>query len=125
MRNALFIVLSALSLPAAAQTMEPGQWQFTSTITSSLLPQPQVSTSTQCVSKEDASDPTRFTGKEGGTGFVRCVVPGPPKVGEKVGSILLPQRPRVGDKKPLPGTVPRRDAGSARGCRADRPSHVR
>ena len=64
MRNALFIVLSALSLPAAAQTMEPGQWQFTSTITSSLLPQPQVSTSTQCVSKEDASDPTRFTGKD-------------------------------------------------------------
>ena len=55
-------VLSAVCLPAAAQTMEPGNWLFTSTITSSLLPQPQTTTSTQCVSKEDASDPTRFTG---------------------------------------------------------------
>ena len=63
MRNVLLAVLAAASLPAAAQNMEPGEWQFTTTMTSSMLPQPQSSTLTQCVSKADAEDPTRFTGR--------------------------------------------------------------
>ena len=62
MKIALLVLLAAIGLPAAAQTMEPGEWQFTSTLSSSVMPQPQTSVSTQCVSKEDAQDPTRFSG---------------------------------------------------------------
>ena len=64
MKIALLVLLAAIGLPAAAQTMEPGEWQFTSTLSSSVMPQPQTSVSTQCVSKEDAQDPTRFSGAD-------------------------------------------------------------
>ncbi|MGH8634533.1 MAG: DUF3617 domain-containing protein [Burkholderiales bacterium] len=64
MRLALAIALAAACLPAAAQTMEPGEWQFDSTMTSPTLPKPQSATITQCVSKAEAEDATRFTGKD-------------------------------------------------------------
>ena len=57
-------VLAAASLSAAAQSMEPGEWQFVTTMTSPMMPKPQTSTITQCVSKQEADDPTRFTAKE-------------------------------------------------------------
>ena len=61
MRFALLAALALTSIPAAAQTMEPGEWQFINTTTSPILPKPQTTTLTQCVSQEDAADPTRFT----------------------------------------------------------------
>ena len=61
MKAALFAVSLAFAVPAAAQTMEPGEWQFTSTMTSPMLPKPQSSSVTRCVSKADAEDPTRFS----------------------------------------------------------------
>ena len=64
MRIACLAALAAFALPAAAQTMEPGEWEFTSTMTSPMLPKPQSATITECVSREDARDPTRFTGRD-------------------------------------------------------------
>jgi len=60
MRSLLTILLAAASLPVAARAMEPGERQYASTMTSPILPRPQA-TVTQCASKEDAADPTRFT----------------------------------------------------------------
>jgi hypothetical protein len=64
MRILLPILLATASLPLAAQTMQPGEWQFTSTLTSPVLPQPQSVTVTQCISKADADDPTRFSPRD-------------------------------------------------------------
>ncbi len=64
MKTLLPLLLAAVCLPAAAQSMEPGEWQFTTTLTSSMAPGAQTSTFTECVSKADAADPTRFTGKD-------------------------------------------------------------
>ena len=64
MRIALLAALALAPVAAAAQSMEPGQWEFTSTMTSSMLPKPQVVTRTECVSKEDAEDPTHFSGRD-------------------------------------------------------------
>lgn len=64
MKAVVFAVLTAFTLPAAAQAMEPGEWQFTSTMTSPTLPAPQSATVTQCVSKADAEDPARFSAGE-------------------------------------------------------------
>lgn len=62
-RALLFAALLA-SFPAAAQQMQPGEWQFTSTVTSPAFPGPQTATFTNCVKKEDASDPSRWMGKQ-------------------------------------------------------------
>jgi hypothetical protein len=64
MRAALLVALSAFAVSVAAQSMEPGDWEFTSTLSSPALPKPQSSVMTQCISKEDAKDPTRFGGVE-------------------------------------------------------------
>ena len=56
--------LIALACVAAhAQKMEPGQWEFTNTMTSPKLPKPQTMTMKRCITKEDVSDPSHFQGK--------------------------------------------------------------
>jgi hypothetical protein len=60
----LFLVLAAAAGAAGAQEMEPGEWQFTSTATSAMFPQPQTSVTTHCVRKEDAADPSRWMGNK-------------------------------------------------------------
>ena len=62
MKRLSFVLLGLCSHAALAQTMAPGEWEFTTTATSAALPAPQIATQTQCVTKEDAADPTRFTG---------------------------------------------------------------
>jgi Protein of unknown function (DUF3617) len=57
-----FLLLALCAQVSFAQTMAPGEWEFTTTATSAALPAPQVTTQTQCVSGEDAADPTRFSG---------------------------------------------------------------
>ena len=60
MQNKRMLVLACycLLLPATAlaggYSMNPGKWTFTTTITMPMLTAPQVSTNTECVSKEEA-----------------------------------------------------------------------
>jgi len=56
--------LSAFSVNAVAQQMEPGEWQFDTTMTSPMMPKPQVSTFTRCVNPEEAADPSKMMGKQ-------------------------------------------------------------
>ena len=63
MRNALMAAIVALVLPAAAQAMDPGEWEFRTAVTSSMMQVPQVATSVQCVTPEDARDPTRYAAR--------------------------------------------------------------
>jgi hypothetical protein len=58
-------MLIAMCSPALAQEMEPGEWEFTTTMTSAMMPKPQVVTHARCVSKED-SDPSRWAAKQQG-----------------------------------------------------------
>lgn len=74
MRTWMLVVLAALAAPALGQSMEPGEWKFTSTLTSTQLPKPQVAEVTRCLSAEEAADPTRFSGKDVAQGCT--VVPG-------------------------------------------------
>jgi hypothetical protein len=67
-RSVLFAVLAAASLPAAAQTMQPGQWQFTTTMTSPMMQQPQIGNVSRCVSKADADDPAGYMGGDNAAG---------------------------------------------------------
>jgi nitrite reductase/ring-hydroxylating ferredoxin subunit len=54
----------ALASPAGlAQKMEPGEWEFTNTMSSPKLPKPQTMTMKRCITKEDVSDPAHFQGK--------------------------------------------------------------
>jgi hypothetical protein len=62
---ALVAVSTTAALPAAAQSMTPGEWEFTTTTTSPALPKPQAATVTQCVTPEDAQDPAHFSGTGG------------------------------------------------------------
>jgi len=50
------VLLALASPPAAAQQMQPGEWQFSSTTTSPAFPGPQTATFRNCVKKEDTSD---------------------------------------------------------------------
>ena len=53
----------ALASVAAHAQMQPGEWEFTNTMTSPKLPKPQTMTMTRCLTKEDVSDPAHFQGK--------------------------------------------------------------
>ena len=50
-------------MAAHAQQMEPGEWEFTNTMTSAKLPKPQTMTIKRCVTKEDVNDPAHMQGK--------------------------------------------------------------
>ena len=51
------------AMAAHAQTMEPGEWEFTNTMSSPKLPKPQTMTMTRCITKDDVKDPARWQGK--------------------------------------------------------------
>ncbi len=56
--------LLAVSPIVCAQTMEPGEWEFTTTTKSRLLPKPQTSNFKRCVHKEDTENPERWLGRQ-------------------------------------------------------------
>ena len=60
MRMALAIACAAVALPAAGQGMVPGEWEIRTVISSPMMQVPQVATGVQCVSPEEARDPTRY-----------------------------------------------------------------
>lgn len=98
--SALFAVLSALAAAspgAAAQTMQPGEWEFTTTMTSPSMQQPQTGTVTKCVSKAEADDPASFMGgeKAGGCEITR----GASSPGSYSWSIACPKQGVSGDGK--------------------------
>ena len=47
-------LLLPVSSMAANFDMNPGKWEFTTTMTMPMMPQPQVTTMTQCVTEEEA-----------------------------------------------------------------------
>ena len=61
MHRLTYLVLIAMCAPVLAQEMEPGEWQFTTTMTSPMMPKPQVMTHTRCVKKGD-TDPSKLGG---------------------------------------------------------------
>jgi len=64
MKGKFAIATLVLLAPAAlAQQMEPGEWEFTNTMSAPGLPQAQTMTMRQCVKPEDAKDPARWQGK--------------------------------------------------------------
>jgi len=67
-RSVMFAVLAAASLPAAAQNMQPGEWEFTTTMTSPMMQKPQVGTVSKCISKAEADDPASFMGGDQAAG---------------------------------------------------------
>ena len=64
LRTIVALSLAAAWLPALAQQMEPGEWQFDTLSTSPLFPKPQSILYTTCIRQEDLSDPTRWMGKQ-------------------------------------------------------------
>jgi hypothetical protein len=54
---------AAFACAASAQGLDPGEWEFTTSTTSALLPQPQNATFRRCVRPEDAERPERWLGQ--------------------------------------------------------------
>ena len=50
-------------MAAHAQQMEPGEWEFTNTMSSPKLPKPQTMTMKRCITNDDVNDPARLQGK--------------------------------------------------------------
>lgn len=78
MRKLACLLLIGMCTPALGQEMEPGEWEFTSTMTSAMMPKPHVMTHKRCVAKED-SDPSRWADKQ--QGKTDCKVTGSKKSG--------------------------------------------
>src|SRR5919108_6462572 len=57
------VLLLLLPLTAFAQGLEPGEWEFSSTMPSPQLPKPQSMTFKHCIKKEDANNPERWMGQ--------------------------------------------------------------
>ena len=62
-RIAMALAIALASSAAHAQKMEPGEWEFTNTMSSPKLPKPQTMTMKRCITKEDVTDPAHFQGK--------------------------------------------------------------
>ena len=79
MRSTLVLLLG-ISLPASAQSLEPGEWELTATTTSRLFAKPQTSTFKRCVTKEDADNPHELMGREANR--TDCTITQGPKNGD-------------------------------------------
>ena len=62
-RLAMVVAIALAPCAAHAQKMEPGEWEFTNTMSSPKLPKPQTMTMKRCITKEDVTDPAHFQGK--------------------------------------------------------------
>ena len=60
MRKVACLMLFAMCVPALAQEMEPGEWEFTSVSTSRLFPGPQNASFRRCIRKEEAANPDKW-----------------------------------------------------------------
>jgi hypothetical protein len=57
--------LCCLAAPLAAAEIEPGEWEFTTTTTSRLLPGPQVFRFRRCIRREEAQNPDKWMAEPG------------------------------------------------------------
>jgi hypothetical protein len=62
-KNVVAFALCLACAPAFGQALEPGQWQFDSTMTSPALPTPQANTVQRCITKDDSQDPEKWMGR--------------------------------------------------------------
>jgi hypothetical protein len=65
---ALAALLAAAPVALLAEPIEPGEWEFTSTTQSPMLPKPQVMTARKCLTQEDADNPDRWMRPRTGQG---------------------------------------------------------
>lgn len=47
---------------ASAQGLEPGEWEFTTTMSSPMLPKPQSMTVKRCITKQESDNPEKWAG---------------------------------------------------------------
>jgi hypothetical protein len=59
----LLAALALAPLAALAQGLEPGQWEFTTTMTMEGMPKPQSATVQRCITKADAQNPESWAGR--------------------------------------------------------------
>jgi Protein of unknown function (DUF3617) len=65
MRKLVCLMLFAICTPVLGQEMEPGEWEFVSTMTSPGMPKPHTMTHARCVTKDDM-DPSRWADRQQG-----------------------------------------------------------
>lgn len=64
-RSLLAAILAASATAGLGQQqMEPGEWEFTNTMTSPMMPGPQTMTMKKCVTKEEAGNPMNWSGRQ-------------------------------------------------------------
>ena len=63
MRKLACLMMFAMCVPALAQEMEPGEWEFVTSMSAPGMPQAQTFTSKRCVTAKD-SDPSRWQDKQ-------------------------------------------------------------
>ncbi len=54
----------ALFTAAPAFAMDPGEWEFTTTMTAPGMPKPRVMTNTRCIKPEEAKDPDKYLNQQ-------------------------------------------------------------
>lgn len=64
MKKLAAVALAVVAGTALAQELQPGEWEFTTTMNMPQMPKPQTSTITRCVKKEDAN-PEKWASKGG------------------------------------------------------------
>jgi len=75
MKRVLLVALACVAWPAAAVEIEPGEWEFSSTSTSRLLPGPQTVRFRRCIRKEEAQNPDKWMAEPSQQGDCK-VIPG-------------------------------------------------
>ena len=73
MRKLACLMMAAMCAPALGQEMEPGEWEFTTSMSAPGMPQGQTFTNKRCVTKDD-QDPSRWADKHKGASD--CTVSG-------------------------------------------------
>lgn len=61
------VLLLAVSCPAVAQSLEPGEWEFNAVTSSPLFPGGQSMVFKRCIKKEDAENPERWMARHNQT----------------------------------------------------------
>ena len=58
------LALLLAAAPALAQSLEPGEWRFDTTMAMEGMAKPQTSSVQRCITKDEAADAERWTGRQ-------------------------------------------------------------
>ena len=61
---AVAVIAAFAPLAVAAQTLQPGEWEFNTSTTAALLPKPQTNTFKRCITKEEGDNPEAWLGRQ-------------------------------------------------------------